>query len=96
MNIDRDDAVRIANEFLRDEELTRYGYTPVADRQNVDVVGGGYIVPWATEAYFASGQMSDNVAGNIPLYVDGELGTCRYLSGEEFIAYVRRQASGLD
>lgn len=84
MNIDLESAIRLAQEFLYGENLTRFGYVPTVDARKARVVEGGYVVPWTTEAYLVSGNIEDNVAGNAPICVEGEAGSSRYFTDDDY------------
>ena len=87
MGLTRNQAVAAAASFLIDQNFSRYGYTPAVDIGHVREIVTGFIVPWNTETFLRTGNISDGLAGNIPLLVDGVTGMCRFMTKEEINQY---------
>ncbi|MFC5907176.1 YrhB domain-containing protein [Streptacidiphilus monticola] len=84
-----DQALEIAQAFLDGENLERYGYTPMVDTKSLSELDGNYVVAWNTETYLRTRDLTESLAGNIPLFIDGASGECRYATDEESRRYFR-------
>jgi hypothetical protein len=76
-----------AQAFLDAENLERYGYKPMVDAKALSELDGDFVVAWNTAEYLRTRNRMDSLAGNIPIFVDGVTGECRYATEEESRRY---------